>query len=124
MVKIRGMNLKRRGTGMVLSPLESSILNVLWSVKSAKVRDIHKRVKGVALTSIAVSLDRLYKRGIVSRRIETGLGGAHYIYKPHSSKENFEKSVVGSIVDKLIENFGDSAITYFNERFSKKRRMR
>ena len=108
--------------GSVLSPLESDVLNELWPDRELKVRDIYhivRKSKKIALTSVAVILDRLYDRGIVDRKIETGRGGLRYLYFPKKNRNQFEKSVVEETVNKLVAKFGDVAISYFNERFVK-----
>ncbi len=104
----------------VLSPLESKILEVLWQKGPSKVRDIYGVVKDqqdCAQTSIAVTLDRLCGRGMVSRKTVTGRGGLAYIYSANASKADFEKSVVQKAVDRVIDRFGDAAISYFNEKY-------
>jgi len=108
-----------------LSPLEKDVLTILWLRKSMKVRDIYnilKKKRKVALSSVAVILDRLYERNVVKRRIETARGGIRYIYSPRQDKGGFEKSVIEITVNKLIERFGSRAVSYFNERFTEKGR--
>ena len=108
----------------ILSPLEQDILKVIWPNKKMRVRSIYDRLKGkrkLALSSVAVLLDRLHEQGIVGREVETGRGGIRYIYYPTADRKAFEKSVVENAVDKLIKNFGPTAVSYFNERFSRKR---
>lgn len=115
---------KKSGVQSVLSPLEADIMKVLWSRDGCKVRDIHSTIaksSNAALTSIAVSLDRLHTRGVVLREVENGRGGPHYIYRPSQGREEFEKSIVDSAVNGLIEIFGKNAVAYFNERFGRKR---
>ena len=106
----------------VLSPLEAAILDVLWPDKKMKVRHIYERLRpemDVALSSVAVILDRLHKKGVVDRDTETGRGGVRYIYFPLKNRMQFELSVIETAVDSLIEKFGSNAVTYFNERFKK-----
>ncbi|MBI4154195.1 BlaI/MecI/CopY family transcriptional regulator [Candidatus Woesearchaeota archaeon] len=107
----------------VLSPLESDVLKIMWkNPDSWRVRDIHstlKKRRKVALTSVAVILDRLHAKKIVTRKINIGRGGEYYIYSCQVCKEDFQQTVVEKTVDKLIDNFGDVAVNYFNERFSK-----
>ena len=121
MVQFKKINLDKKSIG-VLSPVQSQILEVLWKNDSQRVRHIHNRLKnsGIALTSIAVNLDRLHKKDIVTRTVETGRGGPHYIYSVNKTKEEFEKSVLDGTVNKLIEKFGPMAVDYFQERFSNK----
>ncbi len=107
----------------LLSPLESDVLRVLWPDKSMRVREIHARLKekrNVALSSVAVICDRLHDKGIVARKIETARGGVRYVYYPTQDKNSFEKSVVEKTVNKLIETFGPTAVSYFNDRFRKR----
>ncbi len=107
----------------ILSPLEIDTLKILWPNRKMKVRQIYELLKPrrqVALTSVAVILDRLHEKGIVDREIETGRGGLRYLYFPKKNKKQFEKSVVEDTVNKLINKFGKTAITYFNERFPKR----
>jgi len=104
----------------ILSPLESDILKTIWPDKSLKVRQIYEKLKikrKLALSSVAVLLDRLHEKGIVSRKIETGRGGIRYVYSPKKDKISFEKSIVEKTVNKLIQNYGSNAVAYFNERF-------
>lgn len=107
----------------LLSPLEADVLKVLWPNKSMRVRDIHTKLRPkrkVALSSVAVILDRLHSKGVVARKVETGRGGVRYIYYPKQNRSAFEKSVVENTVNKLIETFGANAVSYFNERFKKR----
>lgn len=122
MVSVSKIRFHKRGLETTMGPLECDILKVLWKKKNAKVRDIYKIVRKkrkVALTSIAVILDRLHKRNLVSRKMESGRGGYHYIYAAKISRDDFEYSIVEGTVDKLIECFGPTAVNYFNARFKK-----
>ena len=107
-----------------LSPLERKILEVLWKKGKGHVRDIYWSLKNknkVAHTSVAVLLDRLHEKKLVSRAVERCKGGFRYLYYPTSKKEEYHKAVVQTAVDTLIERFGNTATTYFHERFGKKK---
>lgn len=126
-MKLKKLSLERKGLECLLSPLEADILKILLANKEMKVRDIHNRLKGkrkVALTSIAVMLDRLYEKKFVNRKVEIGRGGPHYIYYPVADKSNIEHSIIKMTVDKLIDSFGSTAVNYFNERFSKVKKVK
>ncbi len=108
----------------ILSPLEQDILKVLWPDRQLRVRQIYDKLKTrrkLALSSVAVLLDRLHERGIVARKIENGRGGIRYIYHPTRDRRDFEKSVVETAVNRLIESFGSTAVSYFNERFARRK---
>ncbi len=107
-----------------LSPLENSILNVLWKASGGmRVREIFLKLRDVPLTSIAVTLDRLHAKGAVVRTSETGRGGTRYIYSA-VPKENFQRSLVAGAIDRLVENFGQIAVNYFNERYGNEKKRK
>lgn len=108
----------------LLSPLEADVLRVLWPDKKMKVRQIYdvlKHKRKVALSSVAVILDRLHEKGVVNRDVETARGGMRYTYFPKQDRKQFEESVVETAVNKLIDAFGPTAVSYFNDRFGKKK---
>lgn len=125
MVVVTKIHLGKRGLG-VLSPLENDVVRVLWkNSRGMRVRDVHgvlKKKRGVALTSVAVILDRLHDKKMVTRKVQVGRGGEYYIYSTCEDKDCYQQSVIESTVNKLIDNFGDVAVSYFNERFSRKRK--
>lgn len=104
-----------------LSPLESNVLSVLMPDRRMIVREIYHKLKRkkVALTSIAVILDRLHDKGIVGRKSETCRGGIRYIYYPKKTPEELEKQMLEREVESLIKRFGSPAVAYFSKRFSK-----
>ena len=106
----------------VLSPLEHDVITILWPNKSMRVREIHTKLKSkrtVAVSSVAVILDRLFEKHLVDRKMETARGGVRYIYYPTKDKREFETSVVEDVVNGLINRFGSTAVSYFHERFRK-----
>ncbi len=125
MVKLDKISKKNKGLSSFLSPLEMNILSCLWKKDCLKVRNIHKMLGNridVPVSSIAVTLDRLHKNKIVKRRIESGRGGMHYIYSTKLSKSDFEQKIVERTVNNLLSSFGSVAFSYFNERFSDKKK--
>jgi len=123
-IKLKKIRLDKKGMQSFLGPLETDVLLALWKLEKARTREVYSLLKNrrkVALTSVAVMLDRLHQKGIVVRTIEDGRGGGHYIYAPKTSRQEFEESVIGNTVNKLINSFGDVAANYFYKRFSKRR---
>lgn len=125
MVKLDKISKKNKGLSSFLSPLEMNLLSCLWKKDNLKVRQIHKLLENkmdVPVSSIAVTLDRLHKNKIVKRKIESGRGGMHYIYSTKLSKNDFEQKIVERSVNNLLNSFGSVAFSYFNERFSDKKK--
>jgi predicted transcriptional regulator len=107
---------------VILSPLETQVLFILWKHKEMRVREIFviiKKDQKVALTSIAVMLDRLHCKGIVERKVERARGGVRYVYFPLKTRKELERCVLEDSVNSMIERFGETAVSYFSERFKK-----
>ena len=120
----KDVRLTKKGLKSLLSPLEADVITILWKDrKELHVRHIHNKVKkkGIALTSVAVALDRLHKKKLVTRKMKSCRGGYRYIYSASKDKKSLERSIVEDSVERLIDNFGSVAVSYFNEKFSKKR---
>jgi len=107
----------------LLSPLERNVLKLLWPDKKMRVKEILLKLPSkVALSSVAVICDRLHEKGLLKREIEKSEKDCiRYVYYPSKDKANFEKSVIEKAVNNLINAFGQTAVSYFNERFEKKK---
>ncbi len=107
-----------------LSPLESEIIKTInpkQTYTTSEVYSLIKKRKKVAESSIPVLLDRLHQKGLLKRNTENAKGGIRFIYSINESKEEFERSVVENVVNKLVDKFGSKAIAYFNESFKRKK---
>lgn len=93
-----------------LGPLEADIVEAVWSSRKRQVtvREIYeilsRRMK-IAYTTVMTTMNRLYEKGLLNRRIEKGRGGLYYVYWPNLEKQDFEKAAVREIVSSLLKNF-------------------
>jgi predicted transcriptional regulator len=84
-------------------PLEIQALEALWKVeRESSVRDLRELFPGVAYTTLMTTLDRLYKKGVLSRR----KAGRAFLYSPLSSREDLEQRLASSALDDIIGSFG------------------
>jgi len=98
----------------VLGDLEADVLEALWKLKVAHVRDIHREVarkRKVAVTTVATVLDRLFEKGLVERELKR-TRGLYYEYRPSLTKRQFESTIVRDVLKGLFETFGDAAVSY------------
>jgi len=97
----------------VFSDLESDILHIVWARGEVSSNLLHKLLgekHKVAHSTIAVTLNRLYKQSILSRRPEKGLGGTKYIYTPKVTKQELGDKIAGKFVTFLRKGFGEASI--------------
>ena len=95
-----------------LGPLEASIIETVWCSKKRPmtVRDVLevlKKKKAIAYTTVMNTMDRLYEKGILDRRVEKGKGGVFYVYWPKLEEQNFKEAAVRDVLGSLMENFGE-----------------
>jgi predicted transcriptional regulator len=95
-----------------LGPLELTIMNIMWKAQSSTVRHIHDEIskeREIALTTVSTTMNRLYKKDLLSREVNSGKGGLYYIYKTKVTKGIFEEKESKNIATQLIKSFGSSA---------------
>jgi predicted transcriptional regulator len=124
--KISQYNLGRKELEAFLGPLEANIIGVIWNSdkKPLRVRDVYeelKKKKDIAYTTVMSTMDRLYEKGLLDRRIEKGKGGLFYVYWPKLEEQSFKKSAVREVISSLIENFGAIVTSYLVEEASSDR---
>lgn len=77
----------------VFGPLESRVLDELWSrATAACVRDLQPAFPGVAYTTLMTTLDRLFRKGVLRR----DKSGRAFFYLPLSSREELRSQLAGS----------------------------
>jgi predicted transcriptional regulator len=101
-----------------IGELESAVLSLVKALGRGSVSEILARAKSerrIAYTTLGTTLDRLYKKGLLSREMIAGKGGQHYVYSyPESSM--IQKEIVTKTVDRLVNAFGKAAVSNIYER--------
>jgi predicted transcriptional regulator len=105
-------NIEGKALEAFLGPLESNIMEAIWASKKTPitVREIYealKKTKDIAYTTVMSTMDRLFEKHLLDRKIEKGRGGLYYVYWPVLEKHNFQKSAVREVLSSLIDNFGE-----------------
>jgi predicted transcriptional regulator len=83
-------------------PLELLCLNALWTLEKGNVRDVQQivaRARPLAYTTIMTVLDRLVRKGKLSR----SKTGRAFIYRPEASREETRRAAVRELVDTLFD---------------------
>lgn len=97
-----------------LSELEQKVMDVIWECNECSVRYILLRFEKnhkLAYTTIATILQRLYDKGLVTRK-HTKSG---YIYSYKMSRKLYSRNIAQGFLRKFINSFGDTAVASFAE---------
>ena len=64
------------------------------------------------------TMDRLYEKGMLDRKIEKSKGGAYlyYVYWPKLEEANFKEAAVRQVLDSLLDYFDELVTTCLVER--------
>jgi predicted transcriptional regulator len=105
-------NIDGKALQAFLGPLEANVMEAIWGSRKTPVtvREIHdtlKKTKKLAYTTVMSTMDRLFEKNLLDRKIEKGRGGLYYVYWPALEKQSFQKSAVREVLSSLIDNFGE-----------------
>ena len=90
-----------------LGPLEERLLRELWKCRSATVRELLARIDtNLAYTTVMTTLDRLYKKQLLDRRIE----GKAFRYIPRHTPEEFQKVEAGEAIREILASHVASSL--------------
>ena len=87
--------------------LERDVLSVLWTEGSLSVRDVQDRLsRRIAYTTVMTTLDRLYKKGVLSR-VQSGRA---FVYSAAVSREDLQGAIASRVLTTLLQARGADAV--------------
>jgi BlaI family transcriptional regulator, penicillinase repressor len=87
-----------------LGSLERSVMQLVWTKGEISVRDACAGVGGaVAYTTLMTTMDRLYKKGLLTRR----KAGRAFFYAAAASRAEIEGAVATELVHSLLKRDGE-----------------
>lgn len=95
-------------------PLELECLKALWDLGHGSVRDVRQVLVGnrnLAYTTVMTVLDRLEKRGGVTRQKR----GRAFIYQPKLTREVLRQFAVKDLVDSFFEGSEEALLEYMRQ---------
>ena len=99
----------------LLGPLETDVMETCWRLGEATVREVHAELadrRDLAYTTIMTTMARLAAKGLLER----DTSGLAHRYRPTTTREEYARSTVTSVVDWLVQAFPEPAMSYFVEK--------
>jgi predicted transcriptional regulator len=101
--------------GMLLGPRERDLMERLWSSGSGStVRELQGAFPRLAYTTLLTTLDRLYRKGFLERRL---VGRAH-VYSPAVDREQLKQHLASGLLGGLLRSDAEPLIATFVEAVS------
>lgn len=109
---------KQKGLHRFLGETEAEIMEIIWRMEGASVRDVHEELllsREIAYTTVMTIMARLAdKKLLVKEKV-----GSAYFYTPICSEDEFTKTLIGEVIDGLLEDYSDQAFAHFLGRIKK-----
>jgi len=84
-----------------LSTLEADIMNIVWEHKKITVREVHETMleEGyIPYTTVMAAMNNMAQKGLLKQN----RNGKAYIYSAAVSRDNMAKSIVDTVVEKVL----------------------
>lgn len=95
-----GFRRPREVVGSTLGKLERAVMEEVWGRGRVSVGEIHRSFgERTAYTTWMTTLDRLYKKGLLTREKE----GRAYLYSARVTRDEFERGVAEDVLGGLLE---------------------
>jgi len=95
----------------VLPPLELLCLKALWSLQEGNVKDVRQVVaqaRPLAYTTIMTVLDRLVRKGKISRRKV----GRAFVYSPQASRDSMRRAAIRELLDGFFDGSEEQLMVF------------
>jgi len=90
-----------------LGSLERQVMDIVWQPGDFTVREVQSRLgRPVAYTTVMTTLDRLFKKGLVTRT----RAGRAFVYTAAQSRQEIEADVAGGMLSGLLSTGPESAM--------------
>lgn len=95
--------------------LELQCLDVLWDLESGTVHAVRNQLlesKPLAYTTVMTVLDRLVKRGIVTRKRQ----GRSYVYTPRVTRDAMRHTAIQGFVNAFFDGSEEALLNWLRNR--------
>lgn len=108
------MNRRNDPLESLLGPLEQDVMDVVWRLGEATVRDVHEELastRKIAYTTVMTTMTRLAAKGML-RRDTAGL--AHR-YRGAVSRDAYLRGALGRVLSWALDRYPEPAASYLAE---------
>ncbi len=95
----------------LLGPLEQDVMDVVWRLADATVRDVHGELasqRTIAYTTVMTTMSRLASKGLLMR----DTGNLAHRYRPAVSRDRYARSAVEDVLAWLLDRYPEPAAAY------------
>ena len=102
-----------------LGTLEREVMTVVWNRGETNVKDASARLSSpVAYTTVMTTMDRLFKKGLLTRRKV----GRAFVYSAAATRDEIEEAVATELVQSLFDRPGGGSLPMLSSLVDAERR--
>ena len=110
-IPVQAFRLDQHGLMRFFGELEARVMDVMWDLQKATIQDVCDRLGERNYLTVTTVMNRLVYKNVLQRwRV-----GKVYFYAPIQTREAFLQSVSHQVVQSLVEDFGQLAISQFSD---------
>lgn len=109
----------KEGFKKVFGDLEADIMKIVWDSEKVTVRDVYEELRldrKLAYTTVMTIMNRLVDKKLLKRESR----GNAFDYTATVSRNEFATQVVSEVLDGLLEDFADPALSHIVESLGSK----
>lgn len=94
-----------------LSTLEADIMNIVWQYKKITVREVHETMleEGyIPYTTVMAAMNNMSQKGLLKQN----KNGKAYVYSSAISRDTMAKSIVDSVVNKILGGIATPLVSH------------
>ncbi|MBD7944030.1 MULTISPECIES: BlaI/MecI/CopY family transcriptional regulator [Psychrobacillus] len=110
-MKIGKFKMNESGLNRFFGPLESKIMDILWTGTEMTIKDVQKVLdceKATNFNTVMTVMNRLVDKGILQKRAE----GRSSMYMPVLSREEFINTQSKEMTNELMDEFGNVVVSH------------
>jgi predicted transcriptional regulator len=107
----RTMTRRRDTLDTLLGPLEQDVMDVVWELGDATVRDVHERLaqsRAIAYTTVMTTMARLARKSILVR----DTADLAHRYRPVVSRDDYARGAASDVLSWLLDRYPEPAVAY------------
>lgn len=107
----------------ILGDLETELMEIIWAREEEEEKEFtnqellkilnRTRKKPLVVSTVNITMTRLYRKGLIDRRLESIRGGHHYLYRATMTKCMVVDKIGTQILTHLQNCFGAAVLRSF-----------
>jgi predicted transcriptional regulator len=105
---------RRDALEAILGPLEQDVMDVVWELGDATVRDVHARLReqrDLAYTTVMTTMARLARKGLLER----DTADLAHRYRPSIARDEYARGAAQDVLTWLLERYPEPAAAFLAE---------